>query len=172
MKGFTLVEIMVVLAISAILLAFAAPEFGTIIRNKRLTSEANSFATTLNLARSEAVKRRTNVTVCKSSNGTACVLTGDLSQGRIVFVDDVSTVGTVDAGETILQVYDAMHSLLSFTGTGTGGSSIANFVTYNPNGTTPDAGDATLCDDRTGNFGKIVRINTMGRNRAISDVSC
>jgi type IV fimbrial biogenesis protein FimT len=146
MRGFTFIEMLIVVSISAIVLTLATPSFGTMIRNNRLTSQVKSYTDTLNLARSEAVKRRISVTVCKSSDGATCVTSGDFSQGWIVFTDDKTTIGTVDAEESILQVYEVMDSTLDFTGIGTGGSNIANFVTYSLNGTTQDRGDITLCD--------------------------
>ena len=172
MRGFTFIEMLIVVSIGAIVLALATPSFGKMIKNNRLTSRIKSYTDTLNLARSEAIKRRISVTVCKSSDGASCVTSGDLSQGWIMFTDDKTTVGTVDAEETILQVFEAMHSTLDFTGVGTGGSNIANYVTYNINGTTQDSGDITLCDDRTGNFGKNIRVSTLGRNRTTIAVSC
>ena len=83
------------------------------------------------------------------------------------------TGGTVEDGELILKVYTAMHSSLSFSGVaGPVGSNIANFISYNANGTTQDGGNVKLCDDRTGAFGKNVSVNAMGRNRTTSGIGC
>ncbi|MCG8428746.1 MAG: GspH/FimT family pseudopilin, partial [Chromatiales bacterium] len=56
-KGFTLVELVVTLAVASILLSVAIPSFKDIIRNNRATTYANQFIADLALARSEAIKR-------------------------------------------------------------------------------------------------------------------
>jgi type IV fimbrial biogenesis protein FimT len=71
--GFTLLEIMLVIALLAVLLGLAAPSFSDFVRNSRMTSKANDLLAALNLARTEAIKR--------------CDADADFSQW-IVFVDD------------------------------------------------------------------------------------
>lgn len=89
--GFTLLEIMIVIALLAVLLGLAAPSFGEFIRNSRITGKANDLLAGLNLARTEAIKRRAPVTVCATSDAAAstpeCDADSDFSQW-IVFVDD------------------------------------------------------------------------------------
>lgn len=84
-EGFTLVELMVTIAIVAILSAIALPSFSTAIRNSRLASTTNEFIAAVNLARSEAVKSNRGSRICASSNGSSC--STDWSQGWIVWAD-------------------------------------------------------------------------------------
>lgn len=72
MQGFTLVELMVTIAVAAILLGIATPSFTSIINNNRLTAAANEMVATLQTARLEAVRRNRSVTVCSSANGSDC----------------------------------------------------------------------------------------------------
>ena len=62
--GFTLLEIMLVIALLAILLGLGAPSFTEFMRNSRITGKANDLLAGLNLARTEAIKRHVPVTVC------------------------------------------------------------------------------------------------------------
>lgn len=85
-QGFTLIELMVTIALLAILLALATPSFTSIINSNRLASHANEFVASLQTARMEAVRRNTRTVVCRSDNGTSCTA-GAQWNGWITFVD-------------------------------------------------------------------------------------
>jgi prepilin-type N-terminal cleavage/methylation domain-containing protein len=70
-RGFTLVEMLTVLTITAILVALAMPQFQSTIRSSRISSATNSIIAALDLARSEAIRRAGVVTVCRSVDSTA-----------------------------------------------------------------------------------------------------
>lgn len=92
-RGFTLLELMVVIVVASILLGVAVPALGDWIRNARLTSAANDLVASLHYARSESIKRRLPVVFCASANAidTAlpdCSGSAELTgTGWIVFVD-------------------------------------------------------------------------------------
>jgi len=88
-RGFTLLELMVTVAIIAILAMLAAPSFNEAILSNKLASFANNFVASATLARGEAVKRNAAVTVCVVANDTSttCTTSGDWQQGWIVFND-------------------------------------------------------------------------------------
>ena len=69
--GFTIVELMITVAVASILLAIAVPSFNQMIVSGRLTTQANEMVGALSLARSEAIKRNANVTFCRASSDTA-----------------------------------------------------------------------------------------------------
>jgi type IV fimbrial biogenesis protein FimT len=96
--GFTLIELLVVMAIAGLLLGLAVPSFSEMMRNNRLTTEANNLVTAFNIARSEAINRRGTITVCPSTNQTSC--NGDSwDDGWIVLDDNTNEV---------IQVFSAM----------------------------------------------------------------
>lgn len=89
-RGFTLIELMVTIAVIAVMVAITVPNLNNFMRSNRMTSQINSFVSALQLARSEAVKRGAHVVLCASSNQTTCNST-QWEQGWIVFVDGSNT---------------------------------------------------------------------------------
>jgi len=66
-RAFTLIELMITLAVLAVVVSLVAPSFSNMLQENRLSALTSELQGTLQLARSEAVKRRTNVTVCRSN---------------------------------------------------------------------------------------------------------
>lgn len=112
--GFTLIELMTVMTIVIVLAVLAAPSFNDAILSNKLTSFANSFIASSQLARSEAIKRNATVTVCRSANGTSCATSGTWQQGWIVF-QDANANGSIDGSETLIQYQGALSSDYHFT---------------------------------------------------------
>jgi type IV fimbrial biogenesis protein FimT len=66
-QGFTIVELMITVAVAAILLVIAVPSFNNIINSNRLTTAANAMVNSLNTARMEAIKLNATTQWCSSA---------------------------------------------------------------------------------------------------------
>ncbi len=86
-SGFTLIEMVVTMAIVGVFASFAIPSFSNLIQSNRVTTGTNLLVSGLHLARSEALKRANNVVLCVSTNQTSCTGGGDYSEGWIIFLD-------------------------------------------------------------------------------------
>jgi type IV fimbrial biogenesis protein FimT len=79
LSGFTMVELLITIAIASILMAVAVPSFNQMIVSSRLTTQANDLVSAVNLARSEAIKRNASITLCSADDvdATECAGAGD-----------------------------------------------------------------------------------------------
>lgn len=148
LQGFSLVEMMVTISILGILSAIAIPSFSEIILSTKLRSYANSLVGNAFLARGEAIKHNTPVTLCVSVNGTSCA-TGGWEQGWIVL-----------SGTTVVQRQQA--AALGYKITESAG---LNSVTFQPTGIGATQATLTICraTPKAGNQERIVAISATGR---------
>lgn len=161
-RGFTLVELMVTLAVAAIVLSIGVPSFANLIKDNRLTTQINDFVASVNLARSEAIRRGKRVTLCPSATGTSC--SGSWNGGWVIF-EDTANFGALNAGEEVIRVHEALEGGNTLKGTGTTNT----YISYTSTGLSMTAagtalsGTLILCDDRGFSKGKALDISAAGR---------
>lgn len=158
-KGFTMIELLIGLAIAGILAAMAMPSFQTLIKDNRLKTKASEMVGHLQLARSEAAKQKVRVTICTSNDGATCTAGTAWDKGWIVWTEKDGVAG-IDVGSEILKTGSESNQVLVInSGTDT--------MDYLPDGTAiiPGGGaiQFTFCDDRTAERGRQITIALTGR---------
>ena len=166
-RGFTLVEMLIVVCIMGILSGVAFPYLGTLVDSIRMRSIANEFLSSMILARSEAIKRNGRVALCKSADGSACANTGHWEQGWIVF-HDADNDGIADAGEQLIQRVQALPAGFRLSGN----PPVSRYISFSPIGKTRtvggafQAGTVTLCKSAgRSSEGREIVLNKVGRMR-------
>lgn len=134
-RGFSLVELLLVIAIAAVLLGVGVPNMQQYIINGRLATGANDLFTALNLARSEAVRRGVQVTL--AHNGAAN--SRDWTTGWSMFVD-ANRDGALTAGEEVLRVGAALEAPVTIFGS----ANFANFIAFDSTGRLTNAGGGSF----------------------------
>ena len=165
-SGFTLLELLITVAIISIVMAIAVPSMTSFTQNDRLTTNINTLIGHLAYARSEAVKRSQQVSICSSNNATTCT-GGNWQDGWIVYID-ADGDNSFTAGEEVLRAQQALEGANTLT------TAIGTQVTYDYRGfvNAASVGNFQLCDGRSGPHGKTIRISTTGRVRIEDGSTC
>lgn len=145
-RGFTLIELMVVIVIAAILLGIAVPSFQDATLSGKLRSYSNSLVASARQARSEALKRNAIVKMCASSDGASC--TGSGWQDGWILV----------SGGTVLKVQEAATIGFKINGT-------VNTIDFNPSGLASTSATFTVCrkTPSVGSQERVVTLSATGR---------
>jgi len=154
--GFTLIELMVVIAIAGILVSIAAPSFVEMTKDSRMRSEANALLGAFAYARTEAIKRGNSVHLGL----------GGADDGFMVWIDAAGgTANSRDAGEE-LRIWEPLHDTMSIN---SGGSNA--FFIFTGTGVVSPNDTLTLCDNRTAETGRSLTVLVSGLTY-LSDVTC
>lgn len=131
-NGFTLIELMVVIAIVAILAKIGLPSFSDMMRKNRLSAASSALQVSLSLARSEAVKRGSDALVTVAANTTA----GDWANGWTVFVDSTGTANNAVAPTSDSSTVTRLEIVSKLAGSVSADSTLpaVKYFTYNGQG--------------------------------------
>lgn len=171
--GFTLVELMITVAVLAIVLSVGVPSFGEIIKDSRISAATSCFTGALHAARSEAVKRSTNVTVCPYGDDNSCGT--NWSNGALVFSEGRTAPTTPDldaamleADSQVIRVCKLSSSDLTINALGSSDRTVASaaarsFIRYSRKGRANwSLGYFSICDDRSSEHWSASNINLSG----------
>jgi type IV fimbrial biogenesis protein FimT len=161
-SGYTLVELLVALAVAAILVTVAVPGFAGLLAEQRVITTTNRFISALNLARTEAIRRGGRVTLCASADGMTCGPADGYGDGWLV-VDGPAPGRPLASVTEILRVFEPTGGIAV-----EGNGSMATYVSFMPTGEPRQIGGArqmgtvTVCG---GSRGRRVVISRTGRPR-------
>lgn len=175
--GMSLIEVMVGVAILALLAMFGIPQMNSLVVDTQLSTNVNHFIAANALARAEAIQRGRLVTICRSvgadvgsdacssqeGNGHA---SNDWGAGWLVFVEgssDPSGIGVVDEGDEIIARQGALPEHFQ-------GSSSIRKITYNPSGQPINLSGANLLFHADGKYQRMLCIARSGRLRVVRNV--
>jgi len=177
--GFTLYELLTTMLVVGVVLTLGIPNMQSFRQNSRMTAAANDLHSSFHLARSEAARARTPITICASADSMVALPTcgGELEAGWVVFEDRDGDI-VIDAGEPILRRFPAIGNdivvnttgpddYFSFAATGLGRGQIT---------ASPPLATMRLCDPRgniRGGGGKstarVLVVTPLGRATVLAD---
>jgi type IV fimbrial biogenesis protein FimT len=171
-SGFSLIELLITIAIAAIVAGLAAPSFTKLINANRIQTAASGLQGDLMFARTEAVKRGTWVTVCPSADQASCSGANTWHTGWIVFYDK-SGNGVYDSSvDTILKVRGATSGGVTIVASPAPTSSTSEVI-FNREGFTTNMGASqiALTLHTYDNFSNSTRCVLVGFGGNLSTVS-
>jgi type IV fimbrial biogenesis protein FimT len=174
-KGFTLIELMIGIALAAIIVSMAAPSFNSAMKNNKIVAETNEIIADINFARSEAVKRSNRVVLCRSAspshNSPTCGGTAsNWSSGWLVFADTDADNTYNAANDILIRIGNPADKTVTIKTNNTADQELV----YNPDGTINTGGNIAvfaICDDRGKDHGRQVQISATGRPRLVAPVA-
>ncbi|ARN72829.1 GspH/FimT family pseudopilin [Oceanicoccus sagamiensis] len=170
-RGFTLVELMMTLAVAAIIMGVVLPGFNNLIQRTQMAADFNQLLGDLAYARSEAVKANIAVSICPTADQSTCSGT-DWTKDWLIFTDNDSNRDR-DGADTILRVRQASSSDITIT--------LSDFaedggIRFEGDGKFEDAdsasvGQMVVCDDRGATSAQGLSFSVYGQFRLMRDTN-
>jgi len=158
-KGFTLLELLLVISITALVLILGIPAFQEFGMRQRMSAAINALHSHLSLARNQAIRFNTAVIACPGDLARGCLRSGDWSDGWIVFSDSNGD-RQLQTGESVYRSEPGLEQVRIHSSSG------RQTLRFYPNGSAPGSnGSISFCDRRgPANARKLV-ISNLGRIR-------
>ena len=166
-KGFSFPELLATLGVAAILVALAAPGMKSVLADRRIAAVTEQLYGSIMLARSEAVKRGSGVSLCRSTDVGQCANEGDnWASGWLVFADENGN-GDINADDQPLRIYQMQPSSISIEW------NRGSFLRFDSRGQARDAGTFTVCEKTADRDAvRTISISLTGRARVTELESC
>ena len=165
-NGFTIIELMITLAVAAVVMGVAAPSLGGFVKNSALRNQVYDMLSSITTARSEALKNGSRVVMCRSANPLAATpscggTTDNWSTGWLLFISQDSNTVYNAGTDVLVKVGMPAPSQINVLSNGTGN----NYLVFNPDGTLDETGAAqsAVCDDRGTGHGRLITVGLVGR---------
>lgn len=160
-RGFTLIELMAVIAVLAIVAAIAIPSMRDGINSSRARGQARDIIGDLQFARTESLSRGNNVAICPSTDTTSCG--GAWADGWIIFVDNGATAGAVDGSEEVLRIHGGLGNSLLTVMSGAATPVALSFIRFDRRGGSSRTTVLVCADGADESFARAVLIENSGR---------
>lgn len=159
-KGFTLIELMVTVAIAAIIVGMGVPAMSSFLDTNRRAAAVNSFVTDVQRARSTAASRDSTVVMCTAVDGTGCTGVTNWEAGWMLFIDSNGNDTFDAATDTSLSFHEPAGGV---TMPGNGGTGLLRFSP----GFLSMTGNLSVavCVDNVNENGRRVIVSNTGRPR-------
>lgn len=160
MRGLTLLELMITIAIAAILLTAVGPNIQSLLVTNQVAGTINDISSVIRFARSRAINEQTDVTVCPSSDFSHCATNWALP--KIVFIDTDSN-GQINGLEALLASTESLPDTLRVSG-------VTGTLVFNDDGSTQDARSIVICHNNNDTrFARAVLVTQFGRVSVSAD---
>ena len=142
-RGFSLLEISITLIIIAIVVSFSS-SFAALVIRQEISTQTNEVVTSLKLARTAAIVRKTRVTLCQSTSGQKCERGTDWGKGWIMFTDRNKN-RVIDPDDEVIQFHPGLNDRTSLHWRGSLGTNY--YLGYKATGASSKAGSFWVCSD-------------------------
>lgn len=160
-QGFSLIELVVTIAILAIVVSIAVPSFQNTQRDWRVEADRQTINQALNLARQTAITNQATVLVCPTADRVNC--NNNWANPLMVYIERTAPAGQVNAGDRVLTATEAVANVTRSYNNG-------NTLTFTRTGAINNPGTLTICPgDGTRTSAQALVVSFIGRARLATD---